>query len=37
LAFCTHDSIFVRGKERIAGIDDLIGITTAGACAAELY
>src|SRR5438046_260312 len=37
LAFCTHDSVFVRGKERIAGNDDLIGITTAEACAAELY
>ena len=36
LAFCTHDSVFVRGKERIAGIDGLIGITTAEASAAEL-
>jgi len=37
LAFCTHDSVFVRGKERITGIDDLIGITTAGAFSAELH
>jgi hypothetical protein len=37
LAFCSHDSVFVGGKERIAGNDGLIGITTAEACAAELY
>ena len=37
LPFCTHDSVFVRGKERITGNDDLIGITTAGAFSAELH
>jgi len=36
LAFSTHDSVFIRGKERIAGNDGLIRITTAEACAAEL-
>jgi len=36
LALCTHDSVFVRGKERNAGNDGLIGITTAEASAAEL-